>query len=682
MNESVAPVADRIMPGKIKNTRAEAPPPPAPDSQPASRSATQSLATGTRLLLLVIVLLAFGARLTALDQAPPGLYYDEAAHGLDALRVWQGHWYLFFPTANGHEPLFTYLVAGFVQALGNTVLAVRLPAAMLGTLAVAATFTLGRRLLGPMPALLAAGLIAITFWTVALSRIGYRANTLPVLFPLWLLSFWCCRKQQTARPYLLMGLLLGLTQYTYTAARFVPILAVILALDWWRLLSKRGLIVAAGVATLVTLPLGLAILSNLDTGTERIRDAWLFGRPQPWSLLWWQVRDHLGMWGWTGDPLWIHNLPFRPPIWWPLALLFGIGVVLGWRNAAIRALTWAVAILIWPGILAVSNNPAPPDHLRVIVLATPIFLLVAAGLTLLVRGQWAIVLAVALVLLDGGRTWRDYTRWSSARETYEQFDADMTRIARKVADSPNTFFVVPISPDWHEFEPGRHWTIDYLTGWRPNYFAIGTPYTLPNLEAEAVALVRWQAGMHLSADPQRTLEGDLNLLGYTKSSEEVENTFLLQHYQRSGQPVDLYRFAPARSFGGLRIEQVNLFVRRGATGQPDQMLAEIRWASHAPHADSLSVSLRLVDADGAVVAQVDSELWNDLGEPAPKWRPQEQSRLFLEIDPASLAADPSSTYGVALIPYETTSLAPLPVEDGSGYGVGEFSLLAERAGQP
>ena len=32
-------------------------------------------------------------------------------------------------------------------------------------------------------------------------------------------------------------------------------------------------------------------------------------------------------------------------------------------------LIYSVGVLVWAGILAVSNIPAPPDHLRVLVLA-------------------------------------------------------------------------------------------------------------------------------------------------------------------------------------------------------------------------------------------------------------------------------------------------------------------------
>lgn len=632
-----------------------------------------------RVALLAVLLLAFFLRVYRLDAAPPGLYYDEAAHGLEALQIWQGRLYLFFPTANGHEPLFTYIVAPFVRVLGNTILALRLPAAMFGVLAVAACFALGRRLIGPWPAIFATALIAITLWTVALSRIGYRANTLPVLFPLWLLAFWRCHDRRDWQAYFLAGLLLGLTQYTYTAARFIPILALILAFDWRRQLTRRGLWISAVTAAVVVLPLALAILGNLDAGSERIRDAWLFSRPQPLALLWWQLRDHLLMFGFTGDPLWIHNIPLRTPVILPLALLFWLAVMTTWRQAALRTLTLSVGVLLWPGILAVSNNPAPPDHLRIIEVATPVFLLVAAGLQQVTRQRaiLAVPLALALILYDGGRSWLDYSHWSTARETYEQFDADMTRLAKKIEDHPDLFYIIPLSPDWHEFEPGKHWTIEYLAGYPANYAAVTVPYVLPQIHAEHVALVKWQAGMHLSADPQRTLEGQLKLLGYTKVSDEVENTFLLEYYEQTNRQPIVFRFAPQEQFeGGLTINEVNLYLTPAADGKAAALNAELAWESPGPYDEALSVSLRIQNAAGAVVAQVDSWLWNDLGETAEKWRRADSSRLFLEVDAGALEP---GIYSLTLLPYYTASLAPLARQNGGAdYGVGEFTVGAAQ----
>jgi hypothetical protein len=623
-----------------------------------------------RIALLLVLLYGFWLRMVNLTHAPPGLYYDEAAHGLDALRVWQGRFYIFFPTANGHEPLFTYLVAAFVRILDNTILAIRLPAAMLGVLAVAACYALGRRLVGPWPALFAAALVAVTFWTLTLSRIGYRANVLPVLFPLWLLSFWGCRGRQELRPYLICGLLLGLVQYTYTAARIVPLLALILGWDWRKTLDRRGLLAGSAVALLSVLPLAIAILLEPGAGTERIRDAWVFGRSEPWQLLWRQFRDHILMFGFTGDPLWIHNIPFRPPLWLPLALFFWLGGLADWRHPATRALLLSTGVLLWPGILAVSNNPASPDHLRVIVIAAPVFLLAAAGLAGLARQHLAftapipvvVTLALALLAVDGVRSWRDYQAWSVARETYEQFDADMTRLAGKIKERPDVFYLIPLSPDWHEFEPGRHWTIDYLSNFAQNYDAMGVPYALPGLHTKHVALVKWLAGMHLSADPQRTIEGELNLLGYAKISDETENTFLLEHYERQEQKIEVFRFpADYRYEGGLRVTAVNLFWREATAQRPPQLSAEIRWESQARYDGSISISLRLLAEDGATVAQVDSALWNDLGETAEKWRSPERSRIFLELDPIG-----SGSFHVVVVPYHTDSLVPLAATGGAG----------------
>jgi hypothetical protein len=66
----------------------------------------------------------------------------------------------------------------------------------------------------------------------------------------------------------------------------------------------------------------------------------------------------------------------------------------------------------------------------VIALAAPVFLLAGAGLVSLTRQHptWMPALVLALLVSDGLLSWRDYQEWSGARETYEQFDADMTRI--------------------------------------------------------------------------------------------------------------------------------------------------------------------------------------------------------------------------------------------------------------
>ena len=76
----------------------------------------------TWLPLAVILIAGAYLRLYHIGSAPPGLYYDEGAYGLDALRVLgdasHGEFHLYFAANNGREGLFMYLLAvGMVLAL-------------------------------------------------------------------------------------------------------------------------------------------------------------------------------------------------------------------------------------------------------------------------------------------------------------------------------------------------------------------------------------------------------------------------------------------------------------------------------------------------------------------------------------------------------------------------------------
>src|SRR6185369_14080222 len=97
-------------------------------------------------VLLAIVVLGGLLRFYQVGSTPPGLYQDEAFNGLDALNILAGSHPIYFPANNGREPFYMYLSAAGVAAFGRTPLAIRFPAAVVGTLLIAATFALGRTL--------------------------------------------------------------------------------------------------------------------------------------------------------------------------------------------------------------------------------------------------------------------------------------------------------------------------------------------------------------------------------------------------------------------------------------------------------------------------------------------------------------------------------------------------------
>jgi 4-amino-4-deoxy-L-arabinose transferase-like glycosyltransferase len=132
------------------------------------------------------VLVAWLLRVWDLPALPPGLHHDEAIEGLNALEILDGSLRFWFPAGGGREPLFMYLAAGAVWALGPTALALRLLAAMAATLAVAASFALLRRAFDARVALLAATLMATSYWQVHTGRLGLRSA---LLAPLAALAF-------------------------------------------------------------------------------------------------------------------------------------------------------------------------------------------------------------------------------------------------------------------------------------------------------------------------------------------------------------------------------------------------------------------------------------------------------------------------------------------------------------
>ena len=81
--------------------------------------------------VLILVCLAAFFRFHRLQEVPIGLWRDEAANGLEALRVLDGLHGVFFGT---REPMFIYLVAVSVALLGKNPVAIRIVAAIVGGL--------------------------------------------------------------------------------------------------------------------------------------------------------------------------------------------------------------------------------------------------------------------------------------------------------------------------------------------------------------------------------------------------------------------------------------------------------------------------------------------------------------------------------------------------------------------
>jgi len=223
-----------------------------------------------------VLCIAWLVRFYGLTDHPPGIWFDPAYNGLDALRLMQrgGHT-LFFPTNGGRESLFIYLLIPSIWIFGATSFAMRVVTALIGVLHVALLFGF----LYDLPSLLPESaplvrhmrrlrlwlavngslVLAVSYWHLAVSQRGQRPILVPFLsVPLFwfFLKGWHSGKSKW---FVLAGVMLGLGAYTYGAARLLPpILAVAVLPDLLRAILRvrtgdRGEIVRARCLGLIGL---------------------------------------------------------------------------------------------------------------------------------------------------------------------------------------------------------------------------------------------------------------------------------------------------------------------------------------------------------------------------------------------------------------------------------------------
>ncbi|MDO8503281.1 MAG: glycosyltransferase family 39 protein [bacterium] len=183
-----------------------------------------------------ILILAFLLRTIALTSYPVGFNPDEASFGYDAYSLlktgkdqWGEPWPLTFRSFGDFKlPLYTYLTIPSVSIFGLSEFSTRLPGALLGTLAVLATFLLTTRLFRDRRlGILAALLLAISPWHISLSRGAFEANLTTFFIPLGAWAF--LRGLKIPKWMVLSSFVFGINLFSYHSARlFTPLLVAVL----------------------------------------------------------------------------------------------------------------------------------------------------------------------------------------------------------------------------------------------------------------------------------------------------------------------------------------------------------------------------------------------------------------------------------------------------------------------
>lgn len=446
--------------------------------------------------MVAILLVAAFLRSYRLGEVPRGLFYDEAANGVDAERVlYDGYHPIWFAEGNENrrslEPLVIYLQAASLRIFGAGHLALRAPLAALGVLGVLVAYLLGREAFGERVGLITALLQATSYWPVAVDRTAMTAG--PLAATGGLAALFLCRalRDGRRRDYLLAGATAGLNLYVYLAGRVFVLALGGFGLYLWAQSRWRGVkddprgegagrcvrtegvglsprrTQAAGVhsgsltlgtmaALVVALPmLGYLVLHPGAIGARL--DTVLVGGPT-WEAtlraLGHNLASTVSMLIYSGDQNWRHNLPGLPVFAPPVAALFALGLALLIRHWAYppAALTLVLcACMLLPTLLTSDN----PNFLRAGGALPFLFIPAAVGadwLLATLESRWAIagrggawpgaagfhVLALAWLAWAGSRTYvRYFHTFAESRAGALAFDADLDRAAQSLRDAPD-----------------------------------------------------------------------------------------------------------------------------------------------------------------------------------------------------------------------------------------------------
>ena len=595
-------------------------------------------------VLLAIVALGGLLRFYQVGAVPPGLYQDEAYNGLDTLDILAGSHPLYFPANNGREPFFIYLQAAGVAVLGRTPLALRFPAAVVGTLLIAATFALAAALYNARIGLFAAAGVAITFWPVALSHIGLRAGSLPLFSALSLAAAaWGWRAPPGRRRmgfFALGGALYGLTFYTYLAARFTPLALLGFLILWYiarrpNFPSLRELAAFGLPAILVGLPLALDAIWQPEILFSRVGQVSILSptinHGDVWGTLFHNLWAALGMFFIRGDTIARHNLPGRPVFDPLLGLAFvaggGLALAAAWRRqpAALLILVWTATLLL-PTILAEDT----PHFLRAVGVLPVIFIFPALALDMVWQaaernaGRWQAALARGLCVaaLAGSLAWtvRDYFgRYAHSPDTgylFQAAAADLARSANGYLDRGGQ--VLLDQRFWDDFTSVR-----FLLPARPGLALYHEGQALAPVAAPPVA-----APLELIAWPYEDMRPALQALPagrlirpeagplYRGDLEQKTYPLYVTYLAEANCPAAVCPSRPLADFGG----DFQLLSALTQT-RPNGMRLELVWRGARPDGAPHQVFAQAWVGD-QIIAQADSPLGTTLY-PSEWWRPGE-----------------------------------------------------------
>lgn len=348
------------------------------------------------ILLLVVILLAFALRTIDLINHPYPWSGDEASIGAEASRILSGETTNFFETSWSSQSNWSFLPTAISETMfGKNILAVRIPSALAGTLAVLFVYLAARELFNPTVALMAGGFLATLPYHVHFSRLGVHnvVDSLMSALIFWLIAR--AMKTDDPRYYYSAGAVGGLCIYTYAGTRLALILgglAILFLIVRQRdyLFSHWKHLIAFSVGILISAAPQAAFFARYPDifigrlGQEGILfNGWLTQQAAQTGKSIWEILFHQ----FTRTFMVFIASPaqgnfFNSPV--PYLTIFGsilfllgmaYALAFGWEPRHFIILIWFWAVVLFGGVLTMN----PPANTRLLMTSPAVALFMALG---------------------------------------------------------------------------------------------------------------------------------------------------------------------------------------------------------------------------------------------------------------------------------------------------------------
>jgi hypothetical protein len=666
-----------------------------------------------------------------LNEVPPGFQHDQTFTSLDALGVLAGHFPIYFPANFGREPLFMYSVAGvFGLTGGHFVWSLRFTSVLWGMLGLAITLVYARRILSEGAALVAAALMATSFWFLMAARLGLEPIALLPLAMAFLYFLDRGLARASFSSFIAAGLAGGLAIYTYLAARalflLIPLLLIYETVVWLRRRrpadgtgrksARRlaGLCLSLAVMLAVSAPLLVHLLGHSATADGRVRELGdaiaSAGRGDLKPILA-TALDTVRSILWAGSKAlpYHYNIPGRAvlrPVLAVFTLVGLIATVARLRERREYLLAAALVLALAPSLL----TGADALYMRSIIALPLLFILAARGLwesgSLIARvlsrqpaprsvNRPSKALPIlAAVLLTGLLLWHAagsgaayFVQWAGAEQTQRIYNADFRAAARYLEENPaDTGGEVFIGTDRLLDLDSRTYELYEPTRTDVNWFSLPESPALPRqgaarylipANAETPPSLRFvsEAGVE-----QFVLPGPGGRYGLMRGFRVDADAVARALDASSVRPVD----EPVSFGDALRLDGLGYRESDSLGKLITQWTVLAPWPRAARPGHLLprpKLALSLVDDAGYKWAQADVAM----SLPVLTWRP---GQMLVEEIPFSIPADlPPGDYGARLVLHDDEG-GPLSMRTADGREaatppvVGRLQVSSRPRGDP